>query len=130
MPGKKGQMFVITMIFLITMVFAVQSYLFTYAKLDLSTPLQARDTYTIKNIESAFQTALDSSTECEIARRNIIDLEGVLDRSIKGGQEVQITGSLDCPGGGWPPPPQLTLDILINRGEGGETQATLELTRT
>lgn len=129
MPRKKGQMFVITMIFLISMVFAVQSLLFNYAEIDLSSPLQNRDSYLVDNVESTFQAALRSSDDCEEARMNIIDLKNVITNSIKGGQEVRITGNINCTSDGdWPSDPELTIQVFIN-SEGGETWADFALSR-
>lgn len=132
MPPRKlkGQMFVITMIFLIAMVFSVQNLLFNYAEIDLSSPLQNRDSYLVDNIEHAFQQALDSSDDCEEASQNVIDLRNVITSSIKGGQEVRVTGNINCTSSGdWPSSPELTIQVFIN-SEDGETWADFTLTRT
>ena len=72
---RKGQLFVVTMIFLVSLLFSVQSLLFNYSETDLSIPPQNSDTYIMKNMESIFQTALDSSAYCNEARENVIILK-------------------------------------------------------
>jgi hypothetical protein len=127
---RKGQMFVVTVVFLIAMVFAVQSLLFTYSEIDISQPPRARDAYVTQNIESIFRSALDSSDSCQEVRKHIIDLNNFVSSSVMGGQEVKVTGNVNCTSGdGWPPPPELTISVFVKK-EDGETWATFELSRS
>ena len=126
----KGQMFVITMIFLASMLFTVQSLLFTYNEIDLSHPPQNLDAYVVENMESLFQEALDSSTDCLEAKNNILLLKSIISEKISSGQEIRVTGNINCTtGGGWPSSgPDLFIQVLITRGS-GETWSSLELYR-
>jgi hypothetical protein len=128
---RKGQMFVITMIFLAAMIFTVQSLLFTYNEIDLSHPPQNLDAYVVENMETMFQKALDSSTDCLEVKDNILLLKNIISDKIGSGQEIKVTGNINCSsGGGWPSTgPDLGIQILITR-ESGETWSSLELYRT
>jgi hypothetical protein len=129
MPGRKGQMFVITMIFLVAMIFSVQGLLLNYLHVDLSLPSQSPDTYIMDNIESVFQSAVRSSDDCATARNNVIVLKEAIGRSMKEGREIVVKGDIGCTiDGEWPEPPELTVHAVITR-EGSETLATFELSR-
>jgi len=122
-------MFVITMVFLVAMIFSVQSLLFGYSESDLTQPTQNTDSYAIENMDDAFQSTLESSNDCPTARSNVITLRSLLSSNIKSGRETRISGDIDCSStGDWPAPPELTLDIMIS-SERGETWTTLDLYR-
>lgn len=128
--ARKGQMFVITMVFLVAMIFSVQSLLFGYSEADLTQPTQNTDPYSIVNIRDAFQSALGSSNDCPTARSNAITFRSLLTGSMKSGREITINGDIDCsPTGDWPAPPELTLDVMIS-SERGETWTNLEMSRS
>ncbi len=131
MPAKKGQMFILTMTFLIAMFFTVQTLLFRYSEADFTSPIQNVDAYMIDNIEDAFQSALNSSQDCETARNNVITLRNTIGGGIRSGREISITGDINCTGGGgWSAsPPELTIQVMIVSG-GGETWATLDFNRS
>lgn len=124
-PSRKGQVFIVTMVFLIALIFTVQQLLFQYSAVDLSAPPQSPDTYFMKNMESAFKGALDSSTECGEARKNIEELKETIIQDAREGYIISIDGGLDCPGGGWPSPPELELTVTT-RGETSETRSSME----
>jgi hypothetical protein len=127
MTPRKGQMFIVTMVFLIAMIFSVQQLLLRYTAIDLSTPPQTTDAYLIENMESAFQAALDSSDICEEARTNVKELREVIGRTIKGGLSVEILGDVVCP---WPASgPDLAIQVRVT-GETYETSAEFEFYRT
>jgi hypothetical protein len=127
MASKKGQMFIVTMVFLIALIFSVQQILLYYNVMDLSSPPQTTDAYMMENIGSIFQTALDSSNSCEEARMNVMELENLITKSIRGGYSIDILGDIECsPAGEWPPPPELTILVTVT-GETSETKAEFEL---
>ena len=122
-------MFVITMVFLVSMLFSVQSLLFRYAETSLTHPSQNTDAYIVDNLEDVFQSVLESSDDCFTVRENVIVLRNMLSSSIKSGREIRVTGDVSCNStGGWSPSPELTIQILIS-SDGGETWTTMELSR-
>ena len=130
MASSKGQMFIVTMVFLIALIFSVQQLLLQYTAIDLSTPPQTTDTYLVENMEPIFQAALDSSDDCEEARTNVRELENLITRTIKGGYSIDIYGDIACsPSGEWPSAPELTILVTVT-GETSETKAEFKLYRT
>jgi hypothetical protein len=126
---RKGQMFVITMVFLVGLVFSVQSLLFSYSQTDLSSG-KSQDAYTIKNMEEVLQSALDSSPDCREARDNVDMLENMVSRTMGSGSQVRFNGGINCTAtGDWTSPPELVVDVMIS-GSPGETWTTLSLTRS
>jgi len=107
----KGRMFVITMIFLIGLIFAVQNNLSQYAFVDLATAFERNDLPLLKAISSSFSHALESSLTCEEAGKNLQELESFLEsRAIKG-TSIRIDQILDCSNWGTPNP---ALSLTIN----------------
>ena len=130
MASSKGQMFIVTMVFLIALIFAVQQLLLKCSTLDLSAPSKANDAYLVENMEPIFQAALDSSDDCEEARANVRELIGLITRTIKGGYSSDISGDIECtPSGGWPPAPELAVLVTVT-GETSETRAEFKLSRS
>jgi hypothetical protein len=130
MASSKGQMFIVTMVFLIALIFSVQQLLLKCSSLDLSAPSKAKDAYVVENMEPIFQAALDSSEDCEEARANVGELSDLITRTIKGGYSFDISEDIECtPSGGWPPPPELTILVTVT-GETSETKAGFELSRS
>lgn len=60
----KAQMFIVTTIFLVALVFAVQQTLLQGFAIDLSSSIQDDDFYMIESIKTAFSSALDKGLTC------------------------------------------------------------------
>lgn len=129
---KTGQMFIVTMVFLIAMIFSVQQLLFRYTAIDLTSPPQTTDAYLVDNIKSSFQAATDSSDICSDARKNVKEMKNVITKNIKSGYSIDISGELNCTeSGDWPAPPELTIYLtLTGTGPQSETKAKFEFYRT
>ena len=128
MALRKGQMFIVTMVFLIALIFSVQQLLYHYTVIDLSIPSRTTDAYLLDNMESSFQAALDSSDDCLEARKNVKEVKDMI--ASTSDPPVDITGELFCPGGAWPPSgPDLTMQAAIT-GETYDTSALFEFYRT
>jgi hypothetical protein len=126
---KTGQMFIVTMVFLIAMIFSVQQLLIRYTAIDLTTPPQTTDAYLVENIKIAFQSSMDSSNFCSDARKNVREMKNIITKNIKSGYSIDISGELNCTeSGDWPGPPELTLYLTLI-GPSSETKATFELYR-
>jgi hypothetical protein len=64
---KKGQMFIVTMVFLAGLIFTVQQLLFQYSFLDLSEPLRDLDANLLGSIRDMFSEGLAASPDCQSA---------------------------------------------------------------
>ena len=126
----KGQMYIIATVFLAAMVFSIQGLLLAYSEVDLSGFDQLSEAYIIDNIGHVFQSAVDSSDDCNEASRNVEDLKRIINTDVKGGYDVKVSGSVKCESSGsWPPGPDLTLQVVVLR-ESGEAVATFKLSHT
>jgi hypothetical protein len=129
MPSqRRGQMYIVTMVFLAAMVFGIQGLLLAYSDIDLSRSYQSADPYIIDNIEDIFQSALESSSDCMEASDNIIELRSMMNSIIQGGYELRTSGDVNCTDGGdWPATgPDLALHVTVF-SERGESSADFEL---
>lgn len=129
MPSqRRGQMYIVTMVFLAAMVFGIQGLLLAYSDTDLSKSYQSADPYVLDNIEDIFKSTLDSSGDCMEARDNIIELRSMMNSIIEGGYEIRTSGDVSCtPQGDWPAAgPDLVLHVSVF-SERGESSADFEL---
>lgn len=125
----KGQMYIIATVFLAAMIFSIQGLLLAYSEVELSGFDQLSEAYIIENNIDIFQSAVDSSNDCNEAKRNVEDLKRIVNTDIKGAYDVKVSGSIDCePSGAWPSGPDLTLKISVIR-ESGESNAVVDLFR-
>jgi hypothetical protein len=124
-------MFIVTMVFLIALIFSVQQLLFQYSAIDLSDSPKVRDSYMIQNIRDALQSGLDSSDDCFEARANIEELKDLTSQGLQSGYSIVMIGELDCSSSGaWPSPPELTLLITLTAGDARETRTEFGLSRS
>jgi hypothetical protein len=115
----KGQMFIITMVFLIGLVFAVQNNLSAYNFLDLAKAFEKNDLYLLEGIKISFNEALKYPT-CSETEKNLRELADFLEERIIGGTSIEIDYSFSCP------PKNLSLTIHLKSIE-MDTRETLEL---
>jgi len=129
---RKGQMFIITMVFLIGFVFAVQQNLFQYSALEVSEYIEQNDAYLLQNIKGLFSDALQSVTGCETAEeccstasQKVSSLSNYLTSQIlKGGYVLELGYSfLDCEANWETNNNVLKIDIVLI-SETTETKAT------
>ena len=93
----KAQMFIVTMIFLIGLVFAVQGSLMQYSSLDMANAFGGDDFYVFKGVEQSFGIVTgDSRGGCGPAEGNVQELESFIKRSFVPGTLLEITAALDC----------------------------------
>ena len=121
-------MYVITTLFLASMVFGIQALLLQYSNIDLSSYHKSSGAYCMDNIRDVFQKALKSSNNCTEARNNVIDLRNLLNTVIRGGYHVGVSGDVNCTDSGdWTGTgPDLELYVRLSN-ENGETIARYEL---
>ena len=93
----KGQMFIITMIFLVGLIFVVQGNLAQYTFLDLAKVFEKNDLPLLTGIKASFRDALATSWDCREAGRNLEELRNALDRKVIGGTAIEVSYALRCP---------------------------------
>lgn len=87
MRKRKAQMFIVTTVFLVELIFAFQGMLFDYTLFDPATPYQTEHNLEIIDIRNAFQETLDSSSTCEETLGNFAELKADI---IRGEEEQRV----------------------------------------
>jgi hypothetical protein len=118
---RKGQMFVITMLFLIGLVFFVQQLILQYNSLDLSSPFRQNDFYILDNTKDLVNLSIKSTPDCAVFSRKMEEFKDFINTRIaKVDYDLSLSYTLDC--AYWnlrtSPPLNLTIRIL---GRGSET---------
>ena len=94
--GMKGQMFIVTIIFLVGMIFAVQQSLLRYSEVESTDPFFLDDNEIIINIENSLLSTLQLSPSCEEAGQNIQELVNKLTFGRRRGFRIDIRTEMDC----------------------------------
>ena len=89
-------MFILTVIFLIGMIFALQQVFLQYAFFDL--PETARDTpqYLMAGLERGLNTSVQSAGDCVGMQRTVDELKATAEQQLIGGFSVQLDTQLNC----------------------------------
>jgi len=132
MGPKKGQMFIVSVIFLIGMVFVVQQALFSYSEIDMSSPFEIRDGEVFGNMADVVNKTITGSYSCNGTKDSFNERMEKLKASFleEYGREyaVEILYTLDC--SRWsnapPDPAPLALSLDISR-QGRDTRGTLQM---
>jgi hypothetical protein len=125
----KGQMFVLTIIFLVGLIYVVQQNISGYSVLDISGPFEDNDYYIFRDVKDLFERTMTTTSTCIEAGRNLNELNNYIGRKILvGGFTLDLKYTLNCdnwdnvnPG---PPPLNLTLKII---GKQSETIGSLRI---
>jgi len=107
----KGQMFIVTLVFLAGMIFTVQSSLSQYSVINLAETFETNEFYTTESITSVFENTIAASLTCEEAGVSLADLETFIERRVVRGSIVELDYHLDC--NSWSTPPVLNLTITL-----------------
>jgi hypothetical protein len=82
MASRKAQMFVVTAVFLTSMLFVVQQIFITYASIDTSAPFKTKQVYVMKNIidsvNDTIKSADDGLAGCQEFQKNLEELLSLL----------------------------------------------------
>jgi hypothetical protein len=121
--ARKAQMFVVTMIFLIGLIFSVNSLLFQYTALDLSTPFRENTVYLLQNTKGIINNTIKTTPDCADFTTKMKELKDFLDRRIpRGGYSLSLSYQVNCTN--WDsvtnPPLNLTIQIV---GKNADTSA-------
>jgi len=136
---RKAQMFVVTMVFLVSLIFVVQQNLLQYTAVDTIDIFETHDLYLINNMKEMFQDTLDYSQTCDTGIDNASYNLNLLTAYMKdqiyiGGYTVdfgETLNNLDCSNWGSNDPvnPLLVLEIKLVRGIETETEGVYYLVR-
>ena len=122
-------MFVLTMIFLMGVVFVVQQVLFTYSAVDTSSGTGSDDYYIMKSVRDAAEQTVIGASDCGNASRNLNEFEGFFRSHVMGGGfVVSADHELEC--GNWnnlpPAPPPVVMNVYV-KGKGLDSSARFDL---
>ena len=123
-------MFVLTMIFLIGLIFAVQQILFQYTALDLSAPFRQNPVYLLQNTKTLINASIRSTPECADFGAKMKEFNDFLNtRAPQRGYIISMSYRLNC-SNYWnnlpPSPAPLNVSIIIQGGaiQGGVSEAS------
>jgi hypothetical protein len=120
----KGQMFILTMVFLVGLIFSVQTLLLSYSYVDLSRVSQDSDANVMRVLVSAIQDTVEGTEFCSDVSGNLDELNLAIGTGMLASYDIEISYGIVC---GWwqnQPPglPPVVADIRIT-GETTETEA-------
>lgn len=78
MAARKAQMFVVTAIFLASMLFVVQQSFITYSSLDISSPFRTKQLYVLNNVMNSVEETIKTTATCQEFDKNINELLSLL----------------------------------------------------
>ena len=128
---KKAQMFIITALFLIGLVFSVQQLVFQYTALDLSSAFRENSIYLLRNTRDAVNRTMAGTPDCADFEVNMRELKDFLDMSVpRGGYSLSVSYRLNCTYWGNSPPQPAPLNLTVQIvGKGSDTSSTTCLYR-
>jgi len=125
--ARKAQMFIISMLFLVGLIFSVQQLLFQYTALDLSAPYRENDIYLLKNLKDVVNTTIKKTQECPDFSEKMEELSSYLKSGAQmGGYGLSLDYTLDCSHWSDTSAPPLNLTIHI-AGKGSDTYSRLAM---
>ncbi len=135
MGCRKGQMFLISMVFLVGLIFTVQTALLGYTSVDISESSQKTDRYLIENVINLINDTLnDPNTEyCNSGKDNFLDKMReiqtiVKEEYVRGMFSLKIIPILDCTK--WNSQNEVVLDItVVSQGPDFDTKGVFHLKR-
>lgn len=93
----KAQMFIVTIVFLVGLIFTVQQSLFQYSFLDLPAQSERNDYYIFSNVKDIINQTIRTAETCLEAEQNVEETAAFLDKQIlKGGYVLEIIWSFEC----------------------------------
>jgi len=127
----KGQMFILTIVFLVGLIFSVQSLLLSYNYIDLSQGPQTSDANVLMGISTAIKDTVEITISCSDVSGNLDELNKEISTGMLASYDISISYSIYC--GRWgnsdPDPPPVEADIRVV-GERTDTKALLPFYHT
>ncbi|MBN2042865.1 MAG: hypothetical protein JW754_03585 [Candidatus Aenigmarchaeota archaeon] len=135
MGCRKGQMFLISMVFLVGLIFTVQTALLGYTSVDISEPGDKTDRFLIENVIGLINDTLnDPNTEyCNSGKDNFLDklreIQTIIkEEYVRGLFSLKIIPLLDCTK--WDDEGEVVLNVtVISQGPDFDTKGLFELKR-
>jgi hypothetical protein len=107
-------MFVVTTIFLVSLIFVVQQLLFQYTSVNPKEGFQYNEYGIVKSIRDAANATLANSSDCGALKTNMEILKSFLDsRSASTGYAIEFSYAMDCGALGSSPPGPAPLNVSI-----------------
>lgn len=100
--NRKGQMFIVTMVFLTGLIFAVQQIIYQYSFIDPADPMQRDDSPLFFAIRDAYNDTISSAPACGRANASVQQLHSWLMASAMGPYSLELrynglaSPDLDC----------------------------------
>jgi len=112
---SKGQMFIVTVVFLVGLVFVVQQILLQYSYLDVPTSYKEDDYQLMKGAESIIIRAVTKASTCAEAEKNLEESLLFLGEQTTGGHSLKVDYSINCTNWNnvYPEPGPVTAKIMI-----------------
>jgi len=116
-------MFIVTMVFLVSLIFVVQQTLLQYTSVDTVNAFYAHDTYLQNNIKEMFQETIYLSSDCTEFDAEMQDLADYLNQQIFiGGYSVDLGETISSVYCSWP---NRGVDLEIKLLRGVETESKI-----
>ncbi len=135
MGVRKGQMFLISMVFLVGLIFSVQTALLGYTATDMSETVKKSDRFKAEDVLKLVNDTLNDpdTINCNSGKDNFLDkireTQSILkEEYVRGIYSVRIIPVLDCTNWKNPDKPVLNLTV-ISQGPGFETKGFFQLKR-
>ncbi|MCJ7816310.1 MAG: hypothetical protein MUP55_00495 [Candidatus Aenigmarchaeota archaeon] len=127
--AKKAQMFIITTLFLIGLIFSVQQLMFQYTALDLSAPFRENNIYLLQNTKNIINNTIRTTPDCPDFMTKMKELKDFLDKRIpRGGYSLSLGYRLNCTYWDNSPPQTAPLNLTIQIvGKNVETSSRVYL---
>ncbi|MEE9323659.1 MAG: hypothetical protein V3U72_03865 [Candidatus Aenigmarchaeota archaeon] len=131
MGSKKGQLFLVAIVFMIGMIFVIQQTLFQYSSVEMSRPFVGRDVETLNNIIEAVNETIRETYYCNGTKDSFEDRISEMKISFleEHGRaySMDILYDLDCSNWNNLPPGPSPLEITISViSSGMDTRGTFE----
>lgn len=132
MGAKKGQLFVVSIVFMIGMIFAVQQVLFNYSRVQMSSPFEIHDAEVFDNILDIVNRTAMESYYCNETKDGfhgrLESLKASFLEEFGRDYSIEILYTLDCSKWENSPPNSapLSLSLSVNR-QGRDTRGTFQI---
>jgi hypothetical protein len=124
--GKKGQMFIVTVVFLVGVIFIVQQILLQYSYIDVQSSYKETDFHLMKSVEDVATQAVTVASTCTEAEKNLEESLLFLGEQTIGGYSLDVSYEVNCSNWGntYPSPGPVSATIKIT-SEKTETKTDL-----
>jgi hypothetical protein len=129
---KKAQMFVITMVFLVGLVFVIQQGFINWFSYSMGffADIQKNDYYLLDNVKTMAEQTMENSQSCTEARESLNELKSFLQSRVFSGYFLEFMYRLNCANWNNNPPSPAPLNVTIHiTGENIDTSGNFFLYR-